>query len=435
MRLIQHLKTQQDLYMILCTWAAVGAFVPNVIAVVYSGISFLLILRSKNLTKILIALLAMLMFSDSRSMIFEFAETAKILLVVMTIGFMAVNFKTLTVRKNAVFVAFLPFLIYSVLSSLWAHDVFTGFQKSISYASIFFLIPLIYLNGKRQNSSISVELVYFFLVIIGVGLILHSAFPSLTTLVGRYRGLLGNPNGLGIFLTLVYATYYALRKQGHADSLGKKFHIMFFLLFIPSLLLTGSRTALISVLIYFLFDRLRYFSNALAVLIFISLIASYEYLLVQLPNLIQFMELSDFFRLETLEGGSGRFVAWSFAWEQIQENFFFGGGFGYTEYIYHAYHDQLSRLGHQGNAHNSYLTLWLNTGFVGVVLYAWGFVTIVVKGLKTFAFTLPVIFGVIFSTYFESWLSASLNPFTSIFIIILSVILYSENGQQIEKSI
>jgi len=40
---------------------------------------------------------------------------------------------------------------------------------------------------------------------------------------------------------------------------------------------------------------------------------------------------------------------------------------------------------------------------------------------------LPVLFSVLFSTYFESWLAASLNPFTGLFIISLSVLINDQD--------
>jgi len=63
---------------------------------------------------------------------------------------------------------------------------------------------------------------------------------------------------------------------------------------------------------------------------------------------------------------------------------------------------------------------------VGLVLFVTGLVRTVVYALNKTSYTLPVLYGVLFSTNFESWLAASLNPFTSLFLIILTLISHPE---------
>jgi hypothetical protein len=48
--------------------------------------------------------------------------------------------------------------------------------------------------------------------------------------------------------------------------------------------------------------------------------------------------------------------------------------------------------------------------------------------VKNSAYTLPVFYAVLFSANFESWLTASLNPFTSIFILVLTVLLSQDHS-------
>lgn len=419
---LEHISNRKDVYLLILTWAAVGVFFSGIPAVIYSIATFLLVLRTRDLTNILLVTLAMLVLSDSRSSVFEFASTAKIGVVILLLMFIIVNFSILEVKRNDVFRFFLPYLLFSLLATIWATDTFTAFQKSFSYGTVFFLIPLIYLNGRKENRLIGVELIYFMAGILAVGLILFLVYPSFATLVGRYRGLLGNPNGLGIFLTVLFAVFYPTMKR-HQETLGAKgFLWTFYLILLVSVVLTGSRTALIAISLFFLFDRLRYLSNAFTLAVFITLIMSYEYLLLQLPSIIYYFGLEEYFRLDTLEEGSGRFVAWNFAWLRAQEVFFVGGGYGHTEYVFKLFQDELSRLGHQGNAHNSYLTIWLDTGLIGIVLFGIGLIRSILKAIQNSPYTLPIMYAVLFSTFFESWLSASLNPFTSLFIISLTIL-------------
>lgn len=425
MTFVEHLKSRKDIYLLILSWPIVGAFLPKPVAIGYAVLTFLLVLRTRDLTRIFIAFITMLIFSDSRSAIFGFAETAKIGAVVLLFLFVWLNFNEFKQGGNRLFVFFLPFLFWSVLASVWASVPFTAFQKSLSYGLIFFLVPIVFQKASETSDHFQRELVYVFAMILAAGLLIHLINPAFTTLVGRYRGLLGNPNGLGIFLTVVFAVYYPIQRRFNIGAEQPRFHYLFIGVFLISLILTGSRTALIAILLFYFFNRLRYLSNFFTILVFLTLVASYEYLLLQLPAVIQFLGLEEYFRIDTLEEGSGRFVAWNFAWQRVQDVFFVGGGFGHTEYVFQVFRDELSRLGHQGNAHNSYLTIWLDTGLIGIVLFAVGLMRSIAASIKRSPFTLPIVYAVLFTTYFESWLAGSLNPITSIFLISL-VILTSE---------
>lgn len=80
-------------------------------------------------------------------------------------------------------------------------------------------------------------------------------------------------------------------------------------------------------------------------------------------------------------------------------------------------------LGHQGAAHNSYLTFWLDTGLIGLILYLLGLFFTFVKASFSNKYAFPVLYAVLFSNNYESWLTASLNPFTIQLLFILTVIL------------
>ncbi|MBK6833912.1 MAG: hypothetical protein IPG89_06405 [Bacteroidetes bacterium] len=64
------------------------------------------------------------------------------------------------------------------------------------------------------------------------------------------------------------------------------------------------------------------------------IIASYEIITSNFEGIVYSLGMDQYFRVETLKDGSGRLVAWNFAFEQIEKNFFLGRGFNYTEYIY-----------------------------------------------------------------------------------------------------
>lgn len=423
-----HFRSYMDVYLVILTWLGAASLLGRTGAIVWSILSFLLIIRTGNITKLLIALLAMLIFSDSRLQIMNFAEVAKIGVVVLVGLHIIRDIKHYNALDNRIIKYFLPFIIFSVLATLWAPGPFTAFQKSVSYGLIFLSIPFLLTRATNQNNKFGFDLVVFFVLIMGAGLVLYFLNPALVTLQGRYFGIMGNPNGLGLILLLMFPLSYLFWIQ-YKDRLASKQIIWIFLLvFAYSLYLSGSRTAIFSLLIFFGFSRLRYFTNWATILGFVVLVISYEYLLFQLPTIIHNLGLDDYMRVSTLREGSGRNVAWQFGWSKLDDVFFAGGGFGYTERVFFGNSEYLSRMGHQGNAHNSYLTLWLDTGLIGLSLFVIALLRTIIAGVRNSSYTLPVVYALLFSTYFESWLAASLNPFTSLLLITLTFLMLKDQG-------
>lgn len=434
LKIIDHIRTYFDLYAVLFSWAVVGAVAPNAVAIGWSSLTFLLLLRTANVSKIVFGLVMMLVFSDSRMPMFDFAETAKIVVVVVLFIYVMRNYGQFRKYDNRIFRYFLPFLVFGIAATLWSEEPFTALQKSISYALIYFTVPLLFMRALDQNKQFGVDLIWFFVAIFGIGLVLYVLNPVSMVIQGRYHGLLGNPNGLGIFHILVFPLVYLFWRKYRDEYDFSKLFWIFIVVFGASLLLTGSRTALFAILIFVVFSRLRYFTNWATIIGFLALIISYEALLQQLPSLIRAFGMEDYLRVDTLREGSGRNIAWAFAWQKIDDVFFAGGGFGYTEYIYQMNYSYLSRLGHQGNAHNSYLTIWLDTGLIGLVIFATGLLRTIIYAVKVSLFTLPIIYSVLFSTYYESWLAASLNPFTSVFLFALTFLSQREEIEEITAS-
>src|SRR5690606_33947912 len=170
---------------------------------------------------------------------------------------------------------------------------------------------------------------------------------------------------------------------------------------------------------FLLFVRIFKFSPVLGFIGFIGVLFFINSITDLTISIIIELGLGDTFRIETLEEGSGRFLAWDFAWQRIQHYYFIGRGFGYDEHLMRSNFNYLSRLGHEGGVHNTYLILWLNTGLIGLAMFLRGFFLNFISAAKKTTIALPVMFTVMFSIMFEPWLAASLNPYTSLFIIAL----------------
>jgi len=161
-------------------------------------------------------------------------------------------------------------------------------------------------------------------------------------------------------------------------------------------------------------------------MIFGFILIGYEVLFQNFELIVKSLGLDDYFRIKTLETGSGRNIAWTFAWEKIQENFFFGKGFAYDELLYSSHYEELSIKGHQGNAHNSFLTIWINTGVFGLFFFIRAILATFFVAAKNSRYAFPILFAVAFSANFESWLAASLNPFTFLFLMMMTILISPE---------
>ncbi len=88
----------------------------------------------------------------------------------------------------------------------------------------------------------------------------------------------------------------------------------------------------------------------------------------------QLMEDATTVNVTTGEGFSHRFDRWDMAFRAIEKEPFLGQGFG-QEWNY------LSLIGSEGRAHDAYLTVWLELGFGGVLLFLAGIFQFVRGGL------------------------------------------------------
>jgi O-antigen ligase len=242
---------------------------------------------------------------------------------------------------------------------------------------------------------------------------------------GRFRGLFGNPNGMAIYcyLVIVLSTVVMSLKK---DLFTWKEKLVVFGILTYFLLASGSRASLVSSLIFLIFHR---FFSASPFIGFIGLIALFgvsEVVSNNMESIVIALGMEKYFRLETLRDGSGRYFAWEFTWGHIQDYFVFGGGFANDERIMRKWRIFLERMGHQGGVHNSYLSMWLNVGIVGLVIYLRSFLLLFFKSSKLAPISLAIMFSVLFSIMYESWLVGSLNPYTIVLLMIMTMVSEEE---------
>jgi O-antigen ligase len=394
----------------------------------------LLILLSvrRDYTAVVMAVIWLLFMSDysvphDEINPFEWAKTFKFIGPVLLSGLVLIN-PDIRRAANPLFLRLTPFFIIAGAALFYSVNQQIGIQKFVSYFLLFWSIPKIIQFEMQEKGLRPVLDIFFFLFFIMLSAYLAMFIDTDHAFIKQERlsGFFGNPNGLAIFATLSLGLLFAIEGELHLlrISLDKKW---IFWPIIILVLLTGSRNGVLSILL--LFTCIYVFKNQVVPMLTGGIVLTFLVLLIDASavGLVQMFGLEEYFRIHTLEEGSGRSVAWNFAWQKIQDYFFIGGGFGHDENIMRAHYVTLTKLGHEGGVHNSYLSMWFDAGLLGVLAYFSAVISLFLKANARNSFALPVLLTILFNAIFESWLVASLNPFTIIFVIIVSVLVSDRN--------
>jgi len=231
---------------------------------------------------------------------------------------------------------------------------------------------------------------------------------------------------MGIFITMAFLYFQVLKRSGIV-TIKKTDQYIFYIVLFYSLYLCKSRTSMMTVIIFYALNAIYNYSHFFGWIAFSVIIYMWSEILESIPLVTDYFGFSEDLRVESVEKikrGSGRDIAWLFAWQNIQENIFMGHGLSSTEELFRRHIKELSILGHQGNAHNTFLTIWYDTGIQGLIAFVFGILTFFFKVGRSLSYAMPVLFAILFSIFYESWLSASLNPYTSLFFVIVTLLGY-----------
>lgn len=420
------------LVLLLAVFAGFAAPVLGVLVVLLLA---LLMVKAEKWSLLLVFFFAILTFSDSRLGIFSFSVMVKPLLTLL-LGLLALFFYSKPTGAPRLFRSFAPFILCAAYGLIYSPMLEVSVQKVFSYAFIIILVPLLsYLAYKKDGLRFLENIILFLFLVMSVGLLLSFYFKEEMYLVGRFRGLLGNPNGLGLFITNGFLLYQLVRQKS-PSLFSLNFRRVFVALVFISLLMSGSRQSIMVVLIYYSMGYIFKYSNWLGFISFLILAFGFEFLISQIPTVTKLLGLDKTLRVEDIEqikAGSGRAISWAFAWKEIQVDYFAAKGLNYTTYLFQYWREEFRALNHMGNAHNSYLTVWLDTGFQGVFALFGGVIYHFIRLSKSNYTALPILCGLAFSFMYESWFAASLNPYTIVVFVIISTMYIVDDEKKNTK--
>lgn len=222
------------------------------------------------------------------------------------------------------------------------------------------LIPPAISYVLYRNKNIIKLFVYF---ILGF-LILSYAVNGHLILNGvRFLGFVSSQNEFG-FLTVFWMTVLLIAKK--EGMVKQKMFIFLFATIIISMFLSGTRTALIGIVIVIFFNYsnklIKYFVIVLLMILLIFIMDHYfelNFLTERFLNISNSVE------------DSGRINIWIRAFPSIKENFWWGNGMDANEAIAHV-----------GNMHNCYLRFMLNMGMFFTTLSLLFYFSLIVDTIR-----------------------------------------------------
>ncbi|HSY75719.1 MAG TPA: hypothetical protein VK890_02615, partial [Bacteroidia bacterium] len=211
------LSQYRDLILIILSWIVVGMYMGPVIYV-YLPIT-LFVMRSRGqYMEMLLGFLLMLVLSDSRVDRLHFAANAKEIYIIFLAIFLFLDRNKFT-PFNRFYLRFVPFFIVAIFCIFNSPSDYlvNSIQKTASYIFLLFVVPNYvqeaYLNKGKEFYKM---LIYLGAVILLFGFVLKFVSPGIVTREGRYEGVFGNPNGLGIF-SLLFFLLFAVINDLHPD--------------------------------------------------------------------------------------------------------------------------------------------------------------------------------------------------------------------------
>lgn len=428
--IIEIFQKNLQLLFIFIVWVIAALLAGNMAMLVVSP--FLILFWYKAFYKelffgfILILVLSDNIYPDKEEAYMEFSKQFKNAYIVFMFLVFIIDYKKFYV-ENHLLKVLAPFFIIAIICVFYSPVQFTSIQKTISYIFLAIITPFFFVKCFRDNGTYFVkELLYFLLLLIVVGFLLRFINPEICySHGGRFRGLFGNPNGLGVFLIVTFVLF-TLVDEYFPLLFSNKEKVLFWLIVFYFSYKTGSRSSLLALVLFLIFIKVYKWNAFIGFVTFlVSLLAS-EYVISNFAVIVTSLNLDKVFRLDTLEEGSGRSVAWKFAWENIQKSILIGKGFAFDENLMRANFKYLSKLGHEGGVHNTYLIIWLNTGLIGLLIFLRAMILLFIKAAKNTAIAIPVLLTILFSINFEPWLASSLNPYTILFFSAITIMTNEE---------
>lgn len=414
------------LFLLIAIWY-IGGFIVS--AALFSLIA-LFLKEEKQLIYLLGAFILIFIFADNNKGALVFTQNLRFIVLGLSI-ILLLRYHLLSSNPGNIFI---PFSLYALIIAMVYSPVGSpSVLRSMGFwlvAMVIFKIMQLLLDFERRYTVNFILTVLSTFIFINTLLYFVPLYADLYS-AGRYSGLMANPNGLGLLCMFIYALLIFM-KNYEQHSYSKNFFLLLFFMILFLIIVTGSRTALVGVLAFEFFIRIR---KSPVFLVFSFLVFAAGNIVINHTNVAQFSsqtEVSSRLRVESLETASGRTVVWKVAFEEFKQNPWLGKGMMYDDYFIKEYSDRYigeNKARHWNGVWNSYLSMGLNVGIIGLLLfgYAW-YCLYKMSTFPIFRFAFMVM--ILLSAVTESWMAASMNAFMPLVFIIWALQIYPPEEEE-----
>lgn len=247
-------------------------------------------------------------------------------------------------------------------------------QQSIKGYLYLFMLILLSVQVLRTEQDLNLAFAAYLLGAIGLTYFLVRGYdPTITTVRHEIKGFDANETSLQLALGLPMALYLLLLAKSW---LLRALAVVYIPIVLFGIFITGSRTGFITALLGFIglvpwLWRARFFWKLTGLAFFIVV-------LVGVINLVPQKTLDRLFSSGTeLSQGtlSSRSITWSRAWLEINESPFIGNGLSSFRRVINKYNIDYT-------AHNSYIAIMVEQGFIGLLLYLAVIVAVLLQVFK-----------------------------------------------------
>ncbi len=392
------------------------------------AICFILMMRSlRRDDLIIIHYLVILVLADLRGYDYAVFKSIRIVCILLFSAFTIADIFYRKYKFNKNFLIFIPFFIIAFISAIKASPILpVSLQRTLAYMLVLFVVYHYFLfHFRKSNYQLVSDLVYFSGVLFLLGILEAMLGISSVWTFERFNGIFGNPNGIGLFCMLMI-TFYIIYINGNASYLNvHRSKIFIFIgLAVVSLILSNSRNALMSILIflflYWVFSSKPYI-KLMFWFVFIPGVVLF-FLNFSILDIIYALGLDEILRAESIVDGSGRTISWTFALFHIPKRPWLGGGFYFDQYLYQNHVPEVMKVFRfMASTWNTYLTFLLNTGIIGTLLFFGAILGNLRTSLRK-SISSAYIMAMLFSAIYETWFSASLNTYTIYFFLTLIIL-------------
>ncbi len=327
----------------------------------------------------------------------------------------------------------------SLISSLWSIKPILSYYAVFSFIKLFVFTYSIYRFCYTKENLIKLLKVYILINVILIFFVL-TYFGVDILGEGRMSDTENGVNGNGIAISLAFALYsiYLIFYFSRVSFFNRPFYYFLVVLFFVFLVFTGSRTALVMLVLPFtlyLFLKSKY--KLVALFSIGILMVGMYYVIMEVPQFynvlgVRIIEALDIASGNTEGGDSSRLLLFLYGVEWFQDNPFLGIGINNYRVLSNV---TPPFVGKNFYAHSNFIEMLVDVGIVGFLVYYSFVFTLLKRAVATFSSNISkLVLALTITIFLHDIISMSYYEWEMHFLICITFVLqsFAEKNKQIK---